>query len=269
MTTESSALIYERGQTLGPNPKPFYVYLWSDNGVARYVGKGGGSVGRWTDHLKPRRNDDNQPKSRYFDKHRPEMACFILADGLTEAEAARLEIAQINHHGFAQINDDRSIDDSHGTLLNDRGGSTVSGPRVRHASSSPNIPFEKRLSRQLKKGGPFTPNAMLYRIIAYNPKPARSAGHEYFNHYPPLGTRTTIAQLYAKAMADGFEANDQFGHLAWDYARGFIGVTLPDSEAVTPGHIRPTKELLHRLALEIGTEEGNAIAPAASVRGER
>jgi hypothetical protein len=109
-------LIYERGQRIGPDPADFYVYLWTHDGVARYIGKG--VNGRWADHLTPKRGDFPL-KYRYFLKYLSEMACSIMADRLSEDEAAQLEIERINHHGF--------LADGSGTLLNARGG--FHGPR--------------------------------------------------------------------------------------------------------------------------------------------
>jgi response regulator RpfG family c-di-GMP phosphodiesterase len=44
-----------------------------------YVGRGTGH--RWKAHAKPKPNDSNQRKSKYFGNHGPEMTCFLIVDG--------------------------------------------------------------------------------------------------------------------------------------------------------------------------------------------
>ena len=78
--SDAMRLIYERDQRVGPDPVGYYVYLWRHGDIDRYVGKG--ANGRWAAHTKRGRNDSNQPKSRYFKEHLPEMTCFIIAEGL-------------------------------------------------------------------------------------------------------------------------------------------------------------------------------------------
>jgi hypothetical protein len=115
-------LIYARDQRVGPDPVGYYVYLWRHDEIDRYVGKG--ANGRWVAHAKPDRNDANQRKYRYFLKHLPEMTCFIIAEGLAaEADVGELEIAEIDLRGLEA--------DGTGTLLNDRRGSVINGPRGR------------------------------------------------------------------------------------------------------------------------------------------
>jgi hypothetical protein len=125
-----------------------------------------------------------------------------------------------------------------------RRGSVISGPRSKRNR-------KKRLDQKLKLQGPWTPNAVLRRAgraLTGNPKPSNTPGGSYIDqHYPPPGDTTTVAELIAKGRADGFTDNDQYGHLCWDFGRGFIEVALPDGELVVPGHILPTRELLDRI----------------------
>jgi hypothetical protein len=237
-------LIYERGQTVGPNPTGGYVYLWSHDGVPRYVGRG--SQGRWSAHLIPTR-DDFPPRRRYFEQYLPEMACWILKDSLSDAEEAQLEIDTIDRHGFDA--------DGTGKLLNARRGSVVSTSR----GSGNKKAFYIRLWRRLKKEGKIAPNAVIERLIDHNPKKNGPMGPSYsyenFELYPAPGERVTVAEHNAKAFNEGFTARQQHEHLTYDATNGFIAVTLSEDAPLGPGFIVPTKDLLYRLALEIGTED--------------
>jgi hypothetical protein len=212
-------LIYEHGKKIEPDPKGFYVYLWMHNEVARYVGKGVNS--RWASHSKPRRNDSNQPKYRYFLKHVAEMTCFVIAEGLTEAEAANLEIAEIDLRGL-EVN-------GTGTLLNDRRGSVVYGPRGKRDLKDTTIPYQRWIER---KRQPIPLNAMLRRAgptLTGNPKKPGSPGAAYIDlFYPPLGKTVTIAELLAKGRHAGLTDRQQLDHITWDHSHGFIELTLPD-----------------------------------------
>jgi hypothetical protein len=235
---ETMRQIYPLDQRVGPDPVGYYVYLWRHGDIDRYVGKG--TNGRWEAHTKPRRSDHNQSKYRYFLQHRLDMDCFIIAEGLaTEADAGELEIVEIDRRGLEA--------DGTGTLLNDRRGSVINRPRGERDRKK-----RLRLDQKLKLQGPWSPNAVLRRggkALKGNPKPSNSPGGSYIDqHYPPPGETTTIGELFAKARADGFTDNDQYGHLCWDFERAFIEVALPDEELVMPGHILPTRELLDRLA---------------------
>ena len=42
--------------------------------------------------------------------------------------------------------------------------------------------------------------------------------------------------------------------MACDFCRGLIDMTMPEGETVPRGCVAPTKALLYRLALEVGTE---------------
>jgi hypothetical protein len=231
-------LIYARGQRVGPDPVGCYVYLWRHGEIDRYVGKG--ANGRWAAHTKPDRNDSNQHKYRYFLNHLPEMACFIIAEGLAaEADVGELEIAEINRRGLEA--------DGTGTLLNDRRGSVINGPRGKRDLKDTTLPYQRYI--KLKRQGPFTPNAVLWRAgraLTGNPKKPGSPGASYLNHYPPPGETTTVGEMLAKGRADGFRDKDQHAHLGWDFVHGFIELALPEGESVVPGHILPTRELVER-----------------------
>ena len=101
--------------------------------TGRYVGHG--AKRRWAAHRKPDRNDSNQRKYHYFRKHLPEMTCFIIVEGLgAEADAAEREIAEIDQRGLEV--------DGTGTLLNDRRGSVIKGPRGKRDLKDTPIPYQ-------------------------------------------------------------------------------------------------------------------------------
>jgi hypothetical protein len=223
-------LIYQHGQKIGPNPKRFYVYLWSHNGLARYVGKGGGSHGRWSDHLlRPNRSSDFPLKYRGFREHGHEMTCHVLAEGLKEDEAAQSESIEIDRHGL--------LADETGTLWNRQRTSTAPAARTRAEKPWSRAKFNVRLWRQLMAEGPFTPGATIRRVINHNPKKEGSAERQNFDLYPPPGEPVSVADHNDRAFKDHFTKTNQRGHLAWNYVHGFVAVTLPDSETVVPNHI--------------------------------
>jgi hypothetical protein len=113
--------IHKRLKTVGPKPTGPYVYVWSHDGVPRYVGKSEVADSRWAAHLAPMRNDFPVQR-RYFEQYRHEMTCCI-KDGLSVAEVAQLEIDLINQYGF--------LADGTGTLLNAGNGSVVSDQEER------------------------------------------------------------------------------------------------------------------------------------------
>jgi hypothetical protein len=157
-----------------------------------------------------------------------------------EADAGEREIAEIDWRGLEV--------DGTGTLLSDRRGSVINGPRDKRDLND--IPVSNQLCMKLKQLGPFTPNAVLRRAglaLTGNPKKPDSPGASYLNLYPPPGETTTIAELLAKGREDGFRDKSQHDHLRWDYVHGFIELTLLDGESVMPGHILPTRELVARL----------------------
>jgi hypothetical protein len=236
-------LICEQLKIVGPEPTGPHVYLWSHEGVARYVGRSDGDVKRWSAHLKTTRLDF-PVKRRYFEQYKSEMVCHIVREGLSIAEAADLETALIKTHGF--------LADRTGTLLNARAGAAV--PTKRGAQKA----FYIRLWWRLMKEGEIAPNAVIRRVIARNPKKLSSKGpsfgYENFEFYPEPGELVTVAAYNAKVINERFTASEQHGHLTYDATVGFIAITLPEGETAAPGYMVPTKDLLHLLALEVGTE---------------
>jgi hypothetical protein len=84
-----------------------------------------------------------------------------------------------------------------------------------------------------------------------------SHGYENFELYPPRGVPISVAEHNVKALTHGFDAKDQLGHLAYDYAYGFIGVTLPDGELVAP--TQSSRQFAARHARSEKTREGNGL----------
>jgi hypothetical protein len=236
-------LIYQNGQRVGPNPAGYYVYLWRRGADDIYVGRGGGSAGRWSDHLAASPNDDNQRKARYFAQHKGEMDAFIIVEGLaSEAEAAAREDAE------------KVARDSGGTLLNKRAAAAFYGRAPNGQRTSPN-PFDNRLWRRLKKEGRFAPNALVWALVADCDRKDGVGGRRHFETvYPPIGERITVAEVLKRGADEGFTPGQQRDHMACDFCRGLIGIALPDGETLTPGDVVPTKALVAKLALEIGTE---------------
>jgi hypothetical protein len=238
-------LIWDKGTKTGHNPVGSYVYRYDHEGVARYVGRGANA--RWADHLTQSHNN-YPPKRRYFEANLPEMTCSIVQDGLTEEEAGTLEKAVIAIHGF--------LFDGSGTLLNARDGSVIYGKRASASQRKKPLPFRNRLWNRLKREGKMAPNAEIRRVINHNPKRQRAGGSyatDHFDLYPAPGVPVTVAAHDTYVAARGYP--EQFGHLTWDSANGFIAISLPKGETAAPGFVVPTRELLHRLALEVGTEE--------------
>jgi hypothetical protein len=90
-------LIWQNHVKIGPDPIGFYVYLWARDDVPRYVGKGVNDD--WHRHL-TLTSGDFPLKSPFFKKHLPLMVCAVLRDGLSEDEAARLQIEIVDWHGL-------------------------------------------------------------------------------------------------------------------------------------------------------------------------
>jgi hypothetical protein len=198
----------------------YYVYLWRHSVIDRYVGKGTGN--RWAAHAKAG-TYSTQRKDDYFGQHLSEMTCFIIVEGMTaEAGAAEREITEIDQRGLEVYGT--------GTLLNDRRGSVINGPRGRRDPQ--NLPIQNQLWKRLMARGRFTPNAILWRIGAAligNPKKPGSRGALYLELYPPSRQTTTVAELLG-------------GHLKWDYVHSFIELALPAGESTMPGYILPTSD---------------------------
>jgi hypothetical protein len=221
-------LIYQNGKQIGSAAIDSYVYLWRHGEIDIYVGKG--VNGRWTSHLKYSRNGGNQPKCIYFRDHGPELSCFILAEGMSDTEAGNMEIAEIAQRGLKIRGT--------GTLLNDRDGSAIYGPKGKRDIRSMGLPHQRWIAQRDR--GPLAPDTSIRRAgraLYNNPKKPGCGGAEYIDHcYPPAGVTITIEELMAKGRAEGFTDRQQHGHLAWDLTHGFIEVVLPESEQVEPGH---------------------------------
>ena len=101
------------------------------------------------------------------------------------------------------------------------------------------------------EGGLVTPNAVIWRIVADNPKTVGTANHQVFAPYPSVGVPVTVAEHVAKAAAHGFPASLMRGDFAHDLRRGYIEIALPEGGTILSGHILPTEELLRRLTREI------------------
>jgi hypothetical protein len=196
-------LIYEGGQTVGPEPVGYYVYLWRHHGADRYVGKG--VNGRWLAHAVPMPNDSNQRKYRYFRDHIAEMSCFIIAEGLSELEAFQREIEEIDHRGFAASGT--------GTLLNDRRGSSM-GPR---RSEGPRTAKEHV---DAWRAQPLFPREAAIRFLSdVNPWGANVPGREFYKTV--LAKRpATVGEMLDLAAVAGWRAVQAQGHLRWLYTRG-------------------------------------------------
>ena len=131
-------LIYDKGQRVGPDPVDYYVYLWRGGKIDRYVGKGKGD--QWRTHLKTSANDSNQLKMRYFRRYKDKIACFIIVENLTEVDAGDRECAEIDRRGLKK--------NGTGTLLNDRRGSAIYGPRGKRAFTDLPVPTQRWMIRK-------------------------------------------------------------------------------------------------------------------------
>jgi hypothetical protein len=216
---QAMRLIYDRGQRIGPFPVGRYIYLWRHGSIDRYVGKG--NNGRWSAHLKAAPNDANQRKTRYFMKHGPELSCYLIAEDLeSDWVAAQREIAEIDLRGLER--------DGKGTLLNDRRGSVVPGPRrpvrAQEAGLSGYQQFKALLKRNQLLLVPVAVFRRAGRALNGNPKSPNCAGAMYLDLYPPAGQTITVADMLAKGRALGIKDKAQLGHLAWDLDHGFIEI---------------------------------------------
>ena len=245
-------LIFDHGKQVGEEPAAHYVYLWTDaDGTPRYPGRSGLPL-RWKEHYDHAhiKRLEFPFKRQYFKKHRHEMQCWMIAEGISEAETADLEIQLTDRYGYAW--EKRNP----GLLVNAKRGSIVTTGRKKPPA------FHIRLWRRVMREGQVAPNGVVERIIGYNPKKDHGNGivsfsHENFDLYLPPGKRITVAKHNKKAFeADPpFSPSEQHDHLCYDATVGFIAIRLPKNRKLAPGFMVPTKELLHRLALEVGTED--------------
>jgi hypothetical protein len=172
-----------------------------------YVGRGTGH--RWKAHAKPKPNDSNQRKSKYFGNYGP--------------EAADREVAEIDQRGL-QV-------DGTGTLLNDRRGSAIYGSRGKRAFTDLPVPTQRWM---IRKRQPIPLTAILRRAgpaLTGNPKRSGCPGAVYIDRfYPPPGEAVTIAKLLAKGRDAGYTDKQQLDHIAWDHSHGFVELTVSDGE---------------------------------------
>jgi hypothetical protein len=79
----------------------------------------------------------------YRREHLAEMECFILAEGLTEIDAGAREVAEIDKRGLEK-------DKVGGTLLNDRRGSIIYGPRGARGTRDSQTCGSRHLQRTMR-----------------------------------------------------------------------------------------------------------------------
>jgi hypothetical protein len=213
-------LIYQNDRQVGADPEGSYVYLWRHGATDRYVGKG--VNGRWAYHLTEGVNaDTNRPKARYFAEHGAAMECRIVAEGLTETEAAKVELAEINARGL--------LADGTGTLLNSYRGSVVYGPRRPKGErlADPRSTWE-RMKARIAQG--INMNARIRRLaptIGRNPKSPNCAGYAFIELYPPAGETISIADMLEIGRKHGFKDRSSLMHTAWDIEKGYIAIEEP------------------------------------------
>jgi hypothetical protein len=215
--SNTARLIYEKGRRIGPDPAGHYVYLWSHDGVARYVGRGR-PPRRWLVHATPKVNDSNQPKRLYFEKHVREMSCSIVAEGRDdESAAADIEAAEIARYGL--------LSDGTGTLLNDKRGSAFYG-RVGNGQRTSTYPGHQEWVKT-RDAGRFPLDAVLRRVVHGNPKKPGSPGAAYIELYPQPGETIIVREMYERGRATGLTDAQQHAHLSWDLSHGFIEIVRP------------------------------------------
>ncbi|HEY2243433.1 MAG TPA: hypothetical protein VGH47_04315 [Xanthobacteraceae bacterium] len=214
-------LIYEKGLRVGPDPAGHYVYLWSHDGVARYVGRGRENARgrpRWLAHATPKVNASNQPWRLYSEKHVREMSCSIVAEGRDdESAAADIEAAEIARHGL--------LKDETGTLLNDKRGSAFYG-RVGKGQRTSTYPGHQEWVK-IRNAGRFPLDAVLRRVVHGNPKKPGSPGAAYIELYPQPGETIIVREIYERGRAKGLTDAQQHNHLSWDLLHGFIEIVKP------------------------------------------
>jgi hypothetical protein len=197
--------IYNKGQ-VGPEPEGYYIYRWGPGEIGRYVGRGGGgSTGRWSDHLKPSANDPPL-KMRYFRRYKKKLACFIVVENLTRAEVGDRESEEIKRHGFFW--------NGTGTLLNDRDGSPINGPRGKRDLRDCSGHY------QAYKAQPaFALDATIKLVSPTNPwrgPPKRCPGWHFYKKLLSKAPATVGATIELGAKA-GIKAAEVQKHLRWLY----------------------------------------------------
>jgi hypothetical protein len=266
LTKTKYRLLYEHGQDVSaiPAPRGRYVYCWGHGIVPRYFGKGENN--RWRDHLNTDGNGNrgNRLKRRYFRRFGSQMACYVVEEALSEERQCELEDQKIRQHGLRRAHGglrDMSSGkrDRSGVLLNDRYATPY--PEQRSANGNPEKFVNRLLSRvRSELRGRIAANARLYRITAHNPKKRSGNGWAYIEFvYPKYGTAIRYDELLVKGREHPqclYNEAEQFAHVTWDILRGILGFEAPrPGETIKDGSIVPSYDWLHKLALEVGSED--------------